>query len=256
MFRRCLLIAFWVAKHNPNAEIFPENPDFEDLSESWNEVCSALGSPMMITSEDYSYTNRFRAYWPVNFDMPTNFADGLGPLEPNDCMDPGRSIIKYTAHGTEHVYPLCASWSGHPYDPVANTTRPILVNDCKHAKPQQLRIHETEKLHNIQVGRTATRGVTVLQRFKAIGNGWDVMVVLMLMRHSSLVRLKPTMPKPQRTASQMDLNCLVQWFKNVPSEQFAFHLSQLDLETQLMCLQTLQQDICYRQKSDRGARQA
>jgi hypothetical protein len=62
VFRQRLQIALWVKKYNPDAEILAENPDFADLIKSWTEVCDVLGEPLMISHEDFSTTNRFRAY--------------------------------------------------------------------------------------------------------------------------------------------------------------------------------------------------
>ena len=192
VFRQCLLIVHWVRKHNPNAEIIAENPDFADLVKSWEEVCQVLGEPLMIAHDDFSTTARFRGYWLVNIPLSRDFTKGFGPREPNDCMDAGRTIQKYMAYGKSKVYPVCKSWKGDPWNPQAATSRPILVSDTNHQSPQHLRAHEAEALHDIEKGRTEGQGVTPLQRLKCIGNGWDLRVVFMILRWSKLSRVRPS----------------------------------------------------------------
>ena len=179
----------WVKRHNPDVEVLAENPDFADLAKSWTEVCGALGEPLMISHEDFSTTNRFRTYWLNNIPLPTDFTAGYGPREPNDFMDSGRTIRKYTAYGKQKVYPICKSWKGDPYNPEAATSRPILIDDVNHQSPQQLRVHEAERLHAIEPNRTAGQNITPRQPLKGIGNGWDLNVVFMLLTLQAVTSL-------------------------------------------------------------------
>ena len=52
-----------------------------------------------------------------------------------------------------------------------------------HDELQQLRPHEAELLMGLKSGSTAGQGVTNLQRLTCIGNGWDLHVVKMFIRH-------------------------------------------------------------------------
>mgnify|MGYP001333356774 CR=1 FL=1 len=79
---------------------------------------------MMLTDNwdltaNYSYTKRNRAYWTRNIDIPENFTFGFEPLDGDTCMDPGRKIEKYTAHGKECVRPIGKSWKGSASHPTA-----------------------------------------------------------------------------------------------------------------------------------------
>jgi hypothetical protein len=263
VFRQCLLVLCWVRKHNPAVEVFAENPDFADLAESWDEVCHALGEPLMIAHDDFSTTARFRAYWLNNIALGLDFTAGFGPLEPNDCTDPGRAIRKYTAHGKQKVYPICKSWKGDDFSPEAATSRPILVDDDNHQLPQHLRVHEAESLHDIEQGRTAGRAATPKQRLKCIGNGWDLRVVFMLLRYSKLSRVHPdgsqskqASQSPQTSSSLLPTtkqpvycqphknnqstaaatNLLLRKHSELGTPAFASYLAQLRLEQQLVCL--------------------
>ena len=154
-------------------------------------MCEALGEPLLIAHEDFSTTGRFRAYWLVNISLPQNFTTGFGPLEPNGCMDPGRTIRKYMAFSVPKVYPICKSWNGDPSDPHAKTSRHILVDDVDHKLPRHIRVQEAKSLHGIERGRTAGQASTALQRLRGIGNGWDLHILFMLLRYSKLSKVKP-----------------------------------------------------------------
>ena len=51
---------------------------------------------------------------------------------------------------------------------------------------QQLRTGEAEKLHNLRVGCTDAPGVKAIDRLTAIGGGWDMNVIRMILQHSNL----------------------------------------------------------------------
>ena len=87
-------------------------------------MASALGTPIIITSHDYSYTKRRRAYW-CNFTIPDTFGEGHSPKDPNECLDPGRKVQKYHAHGRMCTRPLGGSWKGDPERPIAATNKPL-----------------------------------------------------------------------------------------------------------------------------------
>jgi hypothetical protein len=85
IFRACLRIAAWVFKYNPDSEIFVENVNFSDMPKDWDEVCKALGTPLVVNAANYSYTKRVRAYW-TNFTLPLTtslspVASALSPIQ-------------------------------------------------------------------------------------------------------------------------------------------------------------------------------
>lgn len=94
--------------NNPECEFFCENVDFSDMPDDWNEVCSVLGTPYIVTADICSFTRRRRAYW-TNIPLPGDWDSNWTPGDPDTCMDGGRTIIKYTAYGNECVYPIGAS---------------------------------------------------------------------------------------------------------------------------------------------------
>ena len=189
VFLQVLLIMMWVLNLNPACEVFVECTDFRDMPGDWARVCSVLGGAIVVNADICSNTRRRRAYWVINMELPDGFGTEWTPLNPDDCMDTGRSIIKYLAWGKECVYPLGASWHGSPDSPVADTERPILVRDIAHKLPQQLRVHDAELLMGHVKGSTAGNGVSVKQRLQGLGDGWDMNVVMRFFIHSSLSRI-------------------------------------------------------------------
>jgi hypothetical protein len=175
VFRSCIQVLIWVLKHNPDCEFFCENVKFDDMPEDWEEICKALGTPLIINAQDYSYTKRVRAYWSNFLPLP----DQLPPpvdLDPNECMCDGRILTPYAACGRDNIRPIGKSWLSNGE---ANTARPVLVFDPRHGKPQHLTPHDAELLMGHEPGITACPGATPAQRLKSIGNGWDVNVTNM-----------------------------------------------------------------------------
>ena len=116
------------------------------MAKDWKEVCDALGTPIIITSHDYSYTKRRRAYW-TNIPVPEDFANGYEPKDPNECLDPGRRIQKYHAGVRMCARPLGGSWKGDDNSPIAATNKPLLIIDENHELPQHVQPEEAELLH-------------------------------------------------------------------------------------------------------------
>ena len=189
LFRQCIWILSVVLKHNPDCEYFSENVCFRDLIEHWLEVCKALGDPAQIVSHDYdSYTKRNRSYW-HNFEALRT--EGLPPKsyrDPNECMEPGRTIVTYTAYGRECVRPIGASWKGPSESPYADTQKAVKVKDEKFKELQELYPIEAERLMGLEPNSTAGNGVTAKQRLIGIGDGWDVNITTMLLSYSKFVR--------------------------------------------------------------------
>jgi site-specific DNA-cytosine methylase len=182
VFRSCIQVLVWVLKHNPDCEFICENVKFDDMPEDWDEICKALGTPLIINAQDYSHTKRVRAYWgnflPLQIQLPPPV-----DLDPNQCMSDGRILIPYTACGRDNIRPIGKSWRSNGE---ANTSRPVLVFDPKYDKPQHLYPLEAELLMGHEANITACPGTTDAQRLKAIGNGWDVNVTNILFSYSKL----------------------------------------------------------------------
>ena len=96
-------------------------------------------------------------------------------------MGPGRTAQTYPAK--DSVRPLGASWSDGPDGPVANTGRPLLVNDQTRDEAQHVRPHDAEQLMGIEAGTAAGPGITAKNRLQAIGGGWEINVTSMLLKH-------------------------------------------------------------------------
>ena len=161
----------WVLKYNPRARGFGE---FIDISghPDYDEICKFLGKPYLIDASKHSYTKRNRMYWCLNWDPPADFKDAHAPkLNVDECMDKGRSIVRYEAHGTTWVKPIGKSWKGDPHQPRADTRVPVLVRDDDCDELQHLRPHEAQLLMGMKKGITSGPSTTPKEELKAIGNG-------------------------------------------------------------------------------------
>jgi hypothetical protein len=188
VFRQVMLIFMWVINHNPQCEFFIEFVDCSDMTEDWAEICGVLGQPISIVHDIVSFTRRNRMYW-TNIPLPDDFGHDWRPLDPNTCMDDGRRVILYLAHGKECVYPLGASWAGPSDNPRSDTSRAVKVKDAEHDTPQDLRLHEASRLMGIAPGRTAGKGVPIKAQLTCLGNGWDMIVILKCYAFSRLARV-------------------------------------------------------------------
>ena len=130
-------------------------------------MCDALGKPIIVCADEISYTKRNRTYW-TNVDVPEDWREGLSPRDPDTCMDPGRAVQTYPAFGKDCVGPLGASWPEGPEGPVANTGRPLLVNDQTRDAAQHVRPHEAEQLMGMDAGTTDGPGISAKNRLRAI----------------------------------------------------------------------------------------
>ena len=185
VFRMCLLIFMWVMVHNPLCEYVVENVDFSDMPEDWAEANRVLGNHYIVSADSCSYTRRRRVYW-TNIYAPSNFGQDWLPKDPDECMDAGRTVVRYMAHGKPRVFPIGASWTGPHDNPRAHTSRAIKVQDEQLEKLQELRPHEAEKLMGLPPGSTAGQGVTAKERLQGIGDGWDINVITKFYELSSL----------------------------------------------------------------------
>ena len=187
-FRQLLVIMAWVLKHNPDCEWIIENVWFDDIPGDWDEVCSILGTPIGVETLDYNYTKAYRAYW-CGFRHPVVLPKQLTPRNPQQCMLPGRTVHVHVYQGRECVRRPGASWAGDPDHPVAQTRVPVLVDDELFDTPQHLQPVECELLLGHEADVTAAPGVANIDRLRALGNGWDMVVTTMIMAHSQLANL-------------------------------------------------------------------
>ena len=102
-------------------------------------------------------------------------------------MDPGRTVQTYPAFGKDCVRPLGAPWSDGPEGPVANTGRPLLVNDQPKDEAKHIRPHEAEQLMGMDAGTTDGPGITAKNRLslplRAIRRGWDIDITSVILKH-------------------------------------------------------------------------
>ena len=227
-------------------EVFSEQVEFSDLLKHWAEVCAALGNPFMFNAEEISFTNRFRCYWAsFRSRVPPDMVMAMqrNP-DPDQCMGPGRKLIKYSSHGKDHVRPIGASWLGGD-SPRANIMRKILVQDDAraHADPQQITPAEAELLMGWGPNCTAEPTVTAAQRLAAIGGGWDLNAVHSILRFSKMSNINPldtnTKNHTLTPADTIAQSLLVQLRDQIGESKLAVVLSILDLSQQIWCINLL-----------------
>ena len=150
------------------------------------------------------------------------------------------------AYGQQCVRPIGKSWKGDPDNPVANTAKPVLVNDELFDKPQQLLPEEAEALMGMRVGCTAAEGITAADRLRAIDDGWDVNVTTMLLSQSRLVTEITPKLRADRAAEQCTKLLMVEAHEALGSEGMASFLLELPAEDLQFYLMLLMQDsACY-----------
>ena len=154
-------------------------------------------------------------------------------------MDPGRKVDTYTAYGRQCVRPIGKSWTGPAEQPIAATRLPVLVHDEKFRQPQQLRPHEAERLMGMSPGCTAGASVTAKQRLRCIGNGWDMRVVTMLLRHSKMTgKATPALTAMTNTT---EVGALLHLHQQGDAKSICTLIASQPLELQLQLLSTLQE---------------
>ena len=228
VFRRCIQVLQWVLKYNPDCEYFIENVVFTDMPSDWHEVCQALGDPVIVNAELYSFTKRNRAYW-SNY-LEAGQLPPPTPGNPNCCMDPGRTVQTYLAYNKPCVRPVGKSWCGDPQRPKAATSLPILVNDELYDKPQQLRPVEAERLMGMPANCTESADLTPLDRLRAIGNGWDVNVTTMLLAQSKFVKHLSPQRRDAEALTLVTQQLLVEQHRRLGDRGMAELLSGLPAE--------------------------
>ena len=181
-----------------------------------------------MNAADYSHIKRNRAYW-SNFLKEAKLPERC-PRNPNGCMAPGRTVQTYMAYGLRCVRPIEKSWKGDPDSPVANTARPVLVNDELFDKPQQLLLEEAEALMGMRVGCTAAEGITAADRLRAISDGWDVNVTTMPLSQSRLVTEITPQLRADRAAEQCAKLLMVEAHEALGDEGMASLLLKLPAE--------------------------
>ena len=184
-FRQTIRLWEMIKELNPDCNYFIENVVFNDMAKDWEEVNNSFGEPTVVDAKDYSYTTRRRAYW-TNFTIPMIALQKNPKMNWDECMDPGRTLETKKVYGRQAVPTVCKSWKGDPDNPQERTNYPVRVIDVNNPELMFLRPHEAEKLLGLITGCTAGAGITAISRLKAIGNGWDINVVSMLLGYLPL----------------------------------------------------------------------
>ena len=70
-----------------------------------------------------------------------------------------------------------------PEGSVANTGRPVLVNDKTKDEARHVRPHEADQLMGMDAGTTEGLGISAKNRLKSIGGGRGANVTSMLLKH-------------------------------------------------------------------------
>jgi hypothetical protein len=164
-----------------------ENVDFSDLTVDWAWIQEKLGAPLIVPHVKFSTTKRKRAYWHNDPELASNpdswVTKSMGPIEPDTCMDQGRTIIKYIAGGVSAARPLAASWGGDQNNPICLSNRKNLVRDDKApGEFTEIRPLEAERLMGWRENSTESPSVTNLTRMRGLGNSWDIHVTGPLLR--------------------------------------------------------------------------
>jgi hypothetical protein len=243
LLKECIRVAKLVLKYNPNCKYFGENIDFSDMADDWNEVCADLGTPLIVDSANFSNTRRTRAYW-TNLEGLEGMFEVATPLDGDECMDPGRTLIRQQSGGQRYVRTIGKSWKGDPTNPVADTRLPVLVKDINEQKLQHLRPHEAEQLMGMPRDCTAGNGATAKERLMAVGNGWDLNVVGKFFDNyrdqvdnlsAVACTLQQVAPVPTNLSQQdRALQCsLAIMTQQMPADDFKAMLAQYSLEQQL-----------------------
>ena len=234
LFREVIQILQWVLKHNPDCEFLIENVDFSDMEHDWAEICGAIGEPMIIDSQMYSFTQRNRAYW-SNFVMGRDMPPPVPEMDPNMCLTNGRTFIQHESRGRSSINQIGGTWKGDPSHPYASTARPILVFDPDFLKPQHITPEEAEKLHGMEPQCTAGLGVSNKQRLEAIGRGWDLNVTNLFLSFSKLAQ----QDQPKHTAAA----AVMHMYQNMQPDEMAQCMMMLDHDTRDWCMTLLNEQL-------------
>ena len=208
VFKHVLKIFEWVRKHHPMSTWMVENVVFRNMPEHWARVNKVLGQPVEVCSSVMSYTKRPRAFWIGNGDGPIQLSkdwnSGYSPMDGDECMDRGRSIEKYHVGDRLLTRTIGASWIGDGDKPKASSSKRVFVNDVEDPKDDQLRPNEAESLMGFPQGFTECPGINAKTRLCAIGNSFDMNIVVPLLEsrepaqdHASSGRCLITKPKSQ-----------------------------------------------------------
>ena len=178
LFLQAILIAKWVLKHNPTATILAENVVFQDMTEDWQQICSAFDQVHIVDAINFSCSKRNRGYWTTNLHMPDGFdAPNSAPMDPDTCMDPGRSLQLYQKSDRTHIGTITSSLSNSESEPLPRTRRPVQVIEEGKPGVHYLRPHEAERLLGMRANCTAAPNISPRQRLAALGNAWDIRVL-------------------------------------------------------------------------------
>ena len=184
LFLILLLVWIRIRKLFPKCKFLFENVDFSDMPD--HELVNLVTQTVAViaNASDVSYTNRPRSWWTniLGADSDMLFSTHKH-MDPNDCMDPGRTVETFNVKGKFVAPTICKSWSGDPDHPRANTNHPVKVVDQNEydadykGDPAQLRIGEVEVLMGFWRDFSAA-DVSAIIRLMGLGQAWDFNVTL------------------------------------------------------------------------------
>ena len=145
----------------------------------------------MVNDADFSCTKRNHAYW-TNLKISEIFFETHRSPKTgwHTCANPGRTIIIIDTYnvmvsGREFVRPIGKSWRGDPFKPEADTSLPVLIHDVKLKELQHLDPNEGDSLMGMPENVTLGNSASPRLRLRCIGNGWNLTVVDLFLRHDA-----------------------------------------------------------------------
>lgn len=191
-----------VRTHNPAALFLLENVKMAKASEA--VITDRLRvEPIHINSALCSAQNRNRLYWTniANVTTPADrsilLPDILEEVEQEEAIGQFKKSVRDNVVAEysdilitdKPVYKLtCSSgWVdncvGITKSPPLRHGNPCCIVKTKDNKVRQITVTEAERLQTLPDGYTDTPGLSVRQRFGAIGNGWTVDVIAWILSH-------------------------------------------------------------------------
>lgn len=157
------------------------------MKKEWEDVITQyMGvNPILINSKNFGTQNRVRLFWtniPVDMDnIPQNnstIADILTELSSEKTVEDTPRNLRHEKKLTDKSLTCTASmYKGAGNNGMTLVRRP----NQKDNKLSVLNVTEVERLMNVPDGYT--EGVSNTQRYKALGNGWDIEVIKFIFKN-------------------------------------------------------------------------
>jgi len=155
------------------------------MKKEWeNVITDALGvKPIEINSRVFGAQNRVRLFWtniPITNELPKENKLTIGDILTTDFSE---KTVADTARNLRHEKQLTdksLTCTATMYKGAGNNGM-SLIRRPNQKELSVLNVHEVEKLMNVPVDYTAC--VSNTQRYKMLGNGWDVKVIEFIFNH-------------------------------------------------------------------------